>query len=414
MERLIFHVDVNSAYLSWEAVRQVKAGKPDLRQIPSCIGGSPESRHGIVLAKSIPAKKFNIRTAEPLASALRKCPKLVIVPPDFKLYVTCSQAFKGICRSYAPVVEEFSIDECFLDMSGTEGIYADPPAIAWEIKNKIRDELGFTVNVGVARNKLCAKMASDFEKPDKVHTLFPEEIPEKLWPLPVKDLLFIGGATAQKLERAYIKTIGQLAQSPVEEIQRLLGNKPGLQAHRYANGIDNSPVSSEREKAKSYSNSVTLEQNVTTLEMADAILLSLADSVASHMRADGMRAHCVSVGIRYLDFKTRSRQRTLDAATDTTRRVYELSKQLLRELWQDRKPLRLMSITLSDLAEGEEGQISLFQAEGADQERHRKQDAAVDSIRKRFGYGMIQRGSAFESGIIAGRKFRAQEEADEK
>ena len=161
MERLVFHVDVNSAYLSWEAVRQVKAGKPDLRLIPSCIGGSPESRHGIVLAKSIPAKKYDIRTAEPLASALRKCPELVIVPPDFKLYMVNSKAFKDVCRSCAPVVEEFSIDECFLDMNGTEAVYAHPLAIAREIKDKIRDELGFTVNVGVGRNKLCAKMASD-------------------------------------------------------------------------------------------------------------------------------------------------------------------------------------------------------------------------------------------------------------
>ena len=179
-ERLIFHVDVNSAFLSWEATRRVKNGEPDLRLIPSCIGGDPESRRGVVLAKSIPAKAFKIKTGEPIAMALRKCPQLVIAKPDFKLYSACSKAFKDICRSYAPVVEEFSIDECFMDMTGTGHTYPDPVALAHTIKNKIRDELGFTVNIGIGRNKLCAKMASDFEKPDKVHTLYPEEIPDKL------------------------------------------------------------------------------------------------------------------------------------------------------------------------------------------------------------------------------------------
>ena len=412
MERLIFNVDVNSAYLSWEAARRVKRGEPDLRLIPSCIGGSPESRHGIVLAKSIPTKQYNIRTAEPLSSALRKCPALVIAPPDFKLYMENSRAFKDICRAYTPVVEKFSIDECFLDMSGMERIYPDPLATACEIKDRIRDELGFTVNVGVARNKLCAKMASDFEKPDKVHTLFPEEISAKMWPLSVGELLFVGGATVRKLEQEYIKTIGQLALTPCEDVQRLLGEKTGLQAHRYANGIDNSPVQSERERAKSYSNSVTLEENVTTLDMADSILLALADSVTSHMRSDKMRAHCVSVGIRYLDFKTRSRQRTLETATDATRSVYEITKHLLRELWKDRKPLRLMSITLSDLSEGEEAQMSLFGMDGENEERSRKQDAAIDAIRERFGYGMIQRGAAFGAGIVTGKKFQAKKELE--
>ena len=320
-----------------------------------------------------------------------------------------SKAFKDICRAYTPVVEEFSIDECFLDMSGMERIYSDPLATAREIKDRIRDELGFTVNVGVARNKLCAKMASDFEKPDKVHTLFPEEISVKMWPLPVGELLFVGGATARKLEQAYIKTIGQLAQTPLEDVQRLLGEKTGVQAYRYANGIDNSPVQSEREKAKSYSNSVTLEENVVTWETADAILLTLADSVTSHMRYDGMRAFCVSVGIRYLDFRSRSRQRTLESPTDTTRSVYALAKQLLRELWKDRKPLRLLSITLSDLTEGAEAQLSLFQTDVATREkRDRKQDAAVDALRNRFGYNIIQRGSAFSAGIVTGKKFQAE------
>ena len=174
-DRLIFHIDVNSAFLSWEAVRRVKNGEPDLRLIPSCVGGDPQSRRSIVSAKSIPAKRYQIHTGEPVSMALRKCPELVVVRPDFALYKEYSKAFKDICRLYAPVVEEFSIDECFMDFTGTKLLYPDPAALAYEIKDRIRDELGFTVNIGIARNKLCAKMASDFEKPDKVHTLFPED-----------------------------------------------------------------------------------------------------------------------------------------------------------------------------------------------------------------------------------------------
>lgn len=311
MERLIFHVDVNSAYLSWESARRVKAGLPDLRLIPSCIGGNPESRRGIVLAKSIPAKKFQIKTGEPLSMAMRKCPNLVIAKPDFRLYTSCSKAFKDICRSYAPAVEEASIDECFMDLSGTEVMYPDPIALAHEIKNRIRGELGFTVNIGIARNKLCAKMASDFEKPDRVHTLFPEEIPAKMWPLPVGDLLFIGGSSARRLNNVQIRSIGDLAHADPALLKSVLGNKMSVQARNYANGIDDSPVCAEPEEAKGYSNAVTLEEDVKDMEMANAVLLALADSVSARMRSDGKKAGGVSVSIRYLDFKTRSHQRTL-------------------------------------------------------------------------------------------------------
>ena len=187
-QRLIFHVDVNSAFLSWEAARRVAAGEPDLRAIPSAIGGDRDKRTGIILAKSIPAKKFGVTTGEPVGMALRKCPQLVLAPPDFALYTRNSRAFIAICRRFAPVVEQVSIDECFLDMTGTHLLYPDPLAVAHQIKDAIFSELGFTVNVGISENKLLAKMASDFEKPDKVHTLFPAEIPQKLWPLPVGDL----------------------------------------------------------------------------------------------------------------------------------------------------------------------------------------------------------------------------------
>ena len=412
MKRLIFHVDVNSAFLSWEATRRVKNGEADLRQIPSCIGGDPESRRGVVLAKSIPAKKYKVKTGEPISSALRKCPELVIAKPDFKLYSTCSRAFKDICRSYAPVVEEFSIDECFLDFTGTGAIYPDPLALAHEIKDKIRDELGFTVNVGIGRNKLCAKMASDFEKPDKVHTLFPEEIPEKMWPLPVGDLLFVGGASVQKLQKAHIHTIGDLAHADPERLKKLLGVKMSIQAHNYANGIDNSPVSAVPDEAKGYSNSVTLEDDVTTFDAANAILLSLSDSASRHMRRDGAKAYGVSVSIRYLDFKNRSHQRKLDRPIDTTREVYETAKELLTDLWKDQKPLRLISVALTNVTRTDEEQLSLFTEETESRKRDERLDQTVDALRSRYGSDIIQRGTVVKSGVDVARKFKGKQDSN--
>ena len=412
MKRLIFHVDVNSAFLSWEATRRVKNGEADLRQIPSCIGGDPESRRGVVLTKSIPAKKYKVKTGEPISSALRKCPELVIAKPDFKLYSICSRAFKDICRSYAPVVEEFSIDECFLDFTGTGAIYPDPLALAHEIKDKIRDELGFTVNVGIGRNKLCAKMASDFEKPDKVHTLFPEEIPEKMWPLPVGDLLFVGGASVQKLQKAHIHTIGDLAHADPERLKKLLGVKMSIQAHNYANGIDNSPVSAVPDEAKGYSNSVTLEDDVTTFDAANAILLSLSDSASRHMRRDGAKAYGVSVSIRYLDFKNRSHQRKLDRPIDTTREVYETAKELLTDLWKDQKPLRLISVALTNVTRTDEEQLSLFTEETESRKRDERLDQTVDALRSRYGSDIIQRGTVVKSGVDVARKFKGKQDSN--
>lgn len=413
MKRLIFHIDVNSAFLSWEAARRVKKGEDDLRLIPSAIGGDPESRRGVVLAKSIPAKKYNIKTGEPIGMALRKCPSLMITPPDFRLYSKCSKAFKDICRAYAPVVEEFSIDECFLDFTGTEKVYPDPIALAYEIKDKIKNELGFTVNVGIGENKLCAKMASDFEKPDKVHTLFPEEIPTKLWTLPVGDLLFIGSSTAKKLTDMGIRTIGELAAYDVNALRSVLGDKMSLQCHNYANGIDNSPVKAEREKAKSYSNSVTLEDDVKTDEAAHAILLALSDSVSRHMRSDCAMAYSVSVTIRYLDFKNKSHQCQLSSPIDTTKAVYETAKKLLSEMWQNHKPLRLMSITLSNLTKDKTAgvQMSLFgEAENLNNERDEKLDKTLDSIRGRFGSGIVQRGTVMGTGLNVARKFKGEKD----
>ena len=406
MERLIFHVDVNSAFLSWEAARRVKEGLPDLREIPSCIGGDPKSRRGIVVAKSIPAKKYGVTTGEPVSMALRKCPELVCVPGDFTLFETCSRAFKKICASYAPVMESFSIDEVFLDMSGTEKIYPDPVKLACEIKDRIREELGFTVNIGIGTNKLLAKMASDFEKPDKVHTLFPAEIPTKMWPLPVRDLLFLGKASEQKLIKAGIKTIGEMARYPETEIQRLLGEKTGHQLYEYANGRDDSPVRGEREEAKGYSAGTTTEEDIVTYEQAFSLLLAQCDVVAARMRKDGKKCSCVSVTYRMLDFRTRSHQKKLGNPTDVTEEIFVQVKNLLYECWQC-QPLRLIGVALTDLTSDDFRQMSLFE-NTENHEKQKKVDGVVDDIRKRFGNGMIVRGSTMKTADKVARKAKAQ------
>lgn len=412
MTRLIFHIDVNCAFLSWEATRRVSLGEDDIRRIPSAIGGDREKRTGVILAKSIPAKKYGIKTGEPVASALRKCPDLFLVRPDFRLYEESSQAFISIVKEFAPVVEQVSIDECFADFSGTHRIYPDPIQLAHAIKDKIRNELGFTVNVGIGDCKLLAKMASDFEKPDKVHTLFRSEIQKKMWPLPVGDLFTVGAATADKLRHAKIMTIGDLANTEVARVQRLVGQKMGKHIHDYANGIDPSEVLSEPEEAKGYSISTTLEDDVKKADQAYPVLLALTDSVTARIRSDGAKAYCVAVTIRDNSFKTRSHQRNLMNPTDISKEVYQISKELFDELWDGYTPLRLLGIALTNITREETMQFSLFQDES--REKARKIDKAKDALNAKFGSATIVRGSSIQSNINVGKKYQAQIEQKKK
>ena len=380
-------------------------GEPDLRKVPSVIGGDPSSRTSIVTAKSIPAKTYGIVTGEPVSAALRKCPELVIAKADFKLYGECSRAFKGICREFTPVVEEFSIDECFMDMTAMGKLYPDPIRAAHMLKDRIRDELGFTVNVGVAHNKLLAKMASDFTKPDRVHTLFEEEISSKMWPLPVGELFLCGKASTQKLRRLQINTIGDLASADAKAIQLVLGNKLGMQLWRYANGLDDSPVSAEREAPKGYSNELSFDDDITERRQGEKVLLHLADNVAARVRADGVRGFCVSVTIRGNDMKRRSHQHKLDAATDSTTKIYETAVALFRELWDEKMPLRLIGLSLSDMEKEGEGQISFFDMQTAgDNEKDKNADRAVDALREKFGADIIKRGGMIDSGVTLRKK----------
>ncbi len=406
-DRLIFHIDVNSAFVSWSAVEQLRNGGPDLREVPSVVGGDPKSRTGVVCAKSIPAKRYGIVTGEPVSMAVRKCPDLVIAHSNFDWYVKCSRAFKTICQEYTPTMESFSIDEVFLDMSGMNLIYPDPIATAYEIKDRIYDELGFTVNVGVSCNKLLAKMASDFEKPNKVHTLFMDEIEDKMWPLPVGDLFTCGKSSALRLKSLNISTIGQLANTPLEQLKLIFSERGALHFHNYANGIDDSPVVDEPEDAKGYSAETTVEEDLVELEDINKVLLAQADIVSARMRADGGKCSCIGVTFRNLDFVNKSHQRKLSDPTDVTDVIYNTAKQLIKESWHG-EPLRLIGISLTDIDRDGFEQISLFEDEN--KEKRKALDSTLDSIRDRFGNGAVQRASTIDNAGRINRRFRAEQE----
>ena len=391
-DRVIFHIDVNSAFLSWEAVHRLQdlGEELDLRTIPSAVGGDMSKRHGVILAKSIPAKKYNVRTGEPIVDALRKCPNLTLVSPNRELYAKNSAAFMEILRRYSDTVEQYSIDEAFADMTGTEGLFGSPIEAAHRLKDEIRDTLGFTVNVGISSNKLLAKMAGDFEKPDKVHTLFPDEIREKLWPLPVGELFSVGGASEQKLKRLGIMTIGDLAQADLGTLQATL-KKHGEAIWNYANGRDFSLVEAERADNKGYGNSVTLSYDVTRAEEAKQVLLSLAETVGRRLRRDGAWIEVVSVTLRFFDLTNASHQCVLEHATNITDEIYQAACRLFDEFW-DRTPIRLIGIQTGKVTkEGDNRQLSLF--DDTDYEKLERLDRAMDSIREKFGADAVRRAS---------------------
>lgn len=393
-QRIIFHIDVNSAYLSWESVFQLEKDPSaiDLRTIPSAVGGNQAKRHGIILAKSEQAKKYGVRTGEPIVDALKKCPNLTIVPPHHNLYEQCSRNFIKILREYTPVIEKFSVDEAFCDMTESMVPDQDPFLLACEIKDRIYRELAFTVNIGVAPNKLLAKMASDFQKPNRVHTLFHEEIPTKLWPLPVRDLYFVGDATEKKLQNLGIRTIGELAHTDVRIIKSHF-KKHGELIHSYANGIDDSPVCHETHQYKGYGNSTTISFDVEDAPTAKLIIRSLCETVASRLRKDHKSAGVIVIEIKNQDFVTCSHQRTLLSPTNATDQIYEAASTLFDEIW-DGSPIRLLGVRSTKLTEENNRQLNLFDYEKY--EKLNKLDSAIDTIRNKYGDQAIMRASFLE------------------
>lgn len=395
MDRVVFHIDVNSAFLSWEATYRMRelGETEDLRLIPCVVGGSEESRHGIVLAKSESAKKYGITTGEPLVDARRKCPGLRTVPANFPIYVKYSTAMMKILEDYSPDIEQYSIDEAFVDMTGMQNLFGPPIEVAHKIKDRIHTELGFTVNIGISSNKLLAKMASDFKKPNLVHTLFPEEVPAKMWPLPVSDLFFVGRQSTKRLHSLGIFTIGDLAHTDKKVIHDNLKGHGDL-IWEFANGIGDSmdDVANKNRKPanKGYSNETTLAFDVTNPALAKEILLSLTETVATRVRADKSYISVVSVYFVDNEFRHTSKQMTLDSATNVTNEIYHHVCLLFDQLWNG-TPIRLLGVQTSRATTESLRQYSLF--ETRDVEKLSKLDAAIDKIRGKYGENSVQRAS---------------------
>ena len=397
MGKQILHVDVNNAFLSWTAVDMLKKGsKIDIREIPSIIGGDETRRSGIVLAKSMKAKECGIRTAETIYQARIKCPNLKIYPSNYKIYQEYSDKLYQLLLQYTDKIERFSIDECFLDM--TEYLMKDTLLNkAKEIHKRVKEELGFTVNIGVAHNKLLAKMASDFIKPDRIHTLFENEIKEKMWPLPVSELFMLGRKTVPKLYNMQIKTIRDLAKTDVEILNKKFG-KHGVQMWEYANGIDNSEVVYKQEKPKGVGNSITLPQNITEIEKLEEVLLALTEQVTYRLRKYDLLANTVSVQLRTKDFEDTSHQSKLLAPTSSTKEIYEKAKYLLNQMYSTSMSIRLVGVRVDNLVEKDILQLSLFDNnEGKKQE---KLDKVIDELKNKYGYNKITRAGELNAGDI--------------
>ena len=415
-ERIIFHVDVNSAFLSWSAVKRLKDDPKavDLRTIPSAVGGDVETRHGIITAKSIPAKRFGIVTGEPVVKALQKCPGLVLVSSDWEAYREYSNAFIRILLEYSELVQQASIDEAYVDMTeaiGTEDRRSAALALAASIREEIRTRLGFTVNVGISSNKLLAKMASDFQKPDRTHTLWPEEVPAKMWPLPIGDLYGCGGKTASRLAGIGITTIGDAAGADPAMLQSFLGEKSGAYITAASRGIGSDRVHTEHEDARSYSNETTTPEDITLQSydrLTPPLLHHLSGKVAGRMKRDRVYGSTVTVSVKTNDFRRRSRQKKLDAATNDAAVIERHARELLRGLLYERDGIfdrgagvRLIGVGMSSLDHGEYRQLSLDdflqdqekeKTETAGRVRQEKLRKMLQKVQSRYGNDSLRKG----------------------
>lgn len=391
-QRIIFHIDVNSAYLSWEASYALQHGAElDLRTIPSIVGGDQSKRHGIVLAKSIPAKKFNILTGETVCSAFQKCPDLVMISPNYERYIKASDAMVNLVKEYSPDIQRYSIDEVFLDYSNGQDNWLDT---AYIIKDRIEKELGFTVNIGIGPNKLLAKMASDFKKPNNVHTLFSYEMRDKMCPLQVEELFMVGSRTKAKLNGRGIFTIGELAALDKDYIYSWL-KKPGLLIWEFANGIENSAVRNTPIPVKSVGNSTTTAFDVDNIHEAHMILLAISEMIGMRVRDIEQNGSVISVSIKNGDFYSYSHQRKLDIPTSSTNLIYITAKKLFDEMWKG-ESLRRFSINLSELSSNDFFQLSIMENYNKNEEIL---DKTIDNLRYRFGYDSVIRSCFLHSGI---------------
>ena len=389
MERIILHIDCNNAFLSWTAVDMLNKGaKVDIRNRYAVIGVDEATRHGIVLAKSMPAKKKGVVTAETLYSARKKCPYLEVYPPNFKVYKKYSDRMYTYLCNYSKVIERYSIDECFVDYTDSYKIYGDPVKLAYKIKNEIRDNFGFTVNVGVGNNKLLAKMASDFSKPDKVHTLFNNEIKDKMWPLKVDDLFMIGKSSSKRLHDLNIHTIGDLANTDVDFLVRHFKSM-GKMMWEYANGIDESIVESDRGNPKSISTSVVLPYDYTNIDEIKRVLYELSMDTGRRLRKKKMYAANVSIWIKYHDFSKVSKQMVLDNLINTDQEIYDKACLLFDKIYNPEgdKKVRSLCVGVANLTDKYKVQLSLLDNKADKKEENIDEELkkALNDIKKKYG-----------------------------
>lgn len=402
MERIIMHIDVNNAFLSWSAVDLMNKGFGyDIRQSYAVIGGDEKTRRGIVLAKSPLAKKMGIQTGETLYSARKKCPALRTFPPNYLWYQEMSAKLFQLLSQYTCDIEIFSIDECFLDYGKVKKLYGDPLVFAEKIQKEIFNKLGFTVNIGIANNKLCAKMASDFSKPNKIHTLFTSEVVSKLYPLPIQELFGVGRKSSEKLKKLGIQTIGDLAQSLPEKLYPYFKNQ-SAKLIEMAKGIDDSPVVSTKEENKGISNSTTLAKDATDIAELYQVLEAISNNVALELRRQNKYAYVICVQLKDQYFRSYSHQRKLKNATNLTKEIYDTSKSLLNEMWQH-EPIRLVGIRLDHLVASSMHQVSLFETvEKRDQDV--VLEKTLDTLKEKYGYQVIDNASLLDGKKVGFKK----------
>lgn len=388
MDRVILHCDANSYYASVECLYT-----PEIRQKPVAVSGSPEARHGIILTKNTLAKRFGVKTGEPIWMAREKCPDLVCVPPDFPLYTRFSDKMRRIYEQYSSRVESFGLDEVWIDLSQPGFSFADGAQVADEIRCRIREELGITISVGVADNKVLAKLGSDMKKPDAVTVLSPSGFRSRIRDLPAQDLLYVGPRTAQKLARLGVHTIGQLAACQDSVLLGLLG-KNGLMLKAFANGQDRSPVAplDHHRCIKSIGNSTTPPHDLTTRDDARCIYYLLAESVAARLRQGGFRTRCVSISARTPDLVTRSHQLALKRATNLTDEIAAAAMALFDERFARTLPYRSVGLCCGALTPDDEPVQLDFMGDETKRLRMERLERSIDSLRSRYGHQIIQRG----------------------